>query len=152
MGVSRLVRYFASTGAAPVSGMRAACGMLIAVACACLSPAFAQNAATLPNGSQVFMSSACFACHGQNGTGGVGPSFRGDPFLSLTDFVVAQILLGRGVMPPFGDKLNDQQIAAVATYIRNDWGNHFGEVKPQEVAQIRSQLKSLDTQTAMGHQ
>jgi len=55
-------------------------------------------------------------------------------------------------MPPFGDKLNDQQVAAVATFIRNAWGNHFGEVKPQAVAEVRRQLKSLNTQTAMGHQ
>jgi mono/diheme cytochrome c family protein len=81
--------------------------------------------------------------------GGAGPRLRGDPFLSITDYVVAQILLGRGIMPSFGEKLNDQQIAAVAGYIRTSWGNKFGDVKPQEVAQIRKQFQSMNV-TAMG--
>ena len=109
-------------------------------------PAAAQNP---PDGSQIYMESGCFVCHGQMGDGGAGPRLRGDPFLSITDYVAAQILLGRGIMPAFGQSLNDQQIAAVASYIRTDWGNKYGEVKPQEVAQIRKKFESMN-QTAMG--
>jgi mono/diheme cytochrome c family protein len=98
-------------------------------------------------GQQLFMANGCFACHGQMGDGGAGPRLRGNRFLSLTDYVAAQILLGRGIMPAFGDRLNDEQIAAVATYIRNSWGNNFGEVKPQEVAQTRRMLESEQPQT-----
>lgn len=103
------------------------------------SPALAQGEAQA-DGVQVFMNAHCFVCHGQQGFGGVGPEFRSDRYLKVTEYVVGQILLGRGIMPSFADKLNDQQIAAVATYIRTSWGNKFGAVKPEEVAQLRKQF------------
>ncbi len=40
-------------------------------------------------------------------------------------------------MPGFGGQLDDQKVAAVATYIRNSWGNDFGPVTPAEVAAKR---------------
>jgi mono/diheme cytochrome c family protein len=95
------------------------------------------------------MESGCFVCHGEMGEGGAGPCLRGDPFLSITDYAIAQILLGRGIMPSFGQTLNDQQIAAVASYIRASWENKYREVQTQEVARIRKQLESLN-QTATG--
>jgi mono/diheme cytochrome c family protein len=130
-----------------LSYLRASCMLVVAAgACAWIGPAVAQNTA---DGSQIYMQSGCFVCHGQMGEGAAGPRLRGDPFLSITDYVIAQILLGRGIMPAFGQTLNDQQIAAVASYVRTSWGNKFGEVKPQEVAQIRKKLESVD-QTASG--
>jgi mono/diheme cytochrome c family protein len=133
MQLSRFFSYLLSTGAA-------------AGVCCSIGPAAAQNAA---DGSQTYMESGCFVCHGQMGEGGAGPRLRGDPFLSITDYVVAQILLGRGIMPAFGEALSDQQIAAVAGYIRTGWGNKYGEVKPEEVAQIRKKFESMNL-TAMG--
>ena len=100
------------------------------------------------DGEKIFMQNNCFVCHGQQGFGGIGPSFRNDPFLLLTEYVACQILLGRGVMPPFGGKLSDNQIAAVASYVRNSWGNHFGEVKPEEVAQVRQMVDAFKRQVA----
>lgn len=92
-------------------------------------------------GVQVFKQARCFVCHGEQGFGGVGPSFRDDHFLALSDYVIAQILIGRSVMPSFAETLSDQQIAAVATYIRESWGNKFGDVKADEVANTRKELK-----------
>ena len=43
-------------------------------------------------------------------------------------------------MPPFAQDLNDAQVAAVATYIRNAWGNGAAPVTPQQVNQLRSAL------------
>ncbi|MYM33323.1 c-type cytochrome [Duganella sp. FT94W] len=43
-------------------------------------------------------------------------------------------------MPPFAQDLNDAQVAAVATYIRNAWGNGATPVTPQQVNQLRSAL------------
>jgi mono/diheme cytochrome c family protein len=40
-------------------------------------------------------------------------------------------------MPPFRDVLNDRKIAAIATYIRNAWGNTYGIVTPADVAGLR---------------
>ncbi|TFW27985.1 c-type cytochrome [Duganella callida] len=43
-------------------------------------------------------------------------------------------------MPPFAQDLNDKEVAAVATYIRNAWGNSAAPVTPQQVNQLRSAL------------
>jgi mono/diheme cytochrome c family protein len=42
-----------------------------------------------------------------------------------------------GLMPPLGAGLSDQQIAAVLTYIRREWGQTGSPVDPATVAQVR---------------
>ncbi|WP_064504827.1 c-type cytochrome [Frateuria defendens] len=37
-------------------------------------------------------------------------------------------------MPPFGQRLTDREIAALATYIRRSWGNRASAVSPAQVA------------------
>jgi cytochrome c6 len=124
----------------------AAAAFTAAVTVAGAARGFAQDPAQA-EGGHVFMTSHCFVCHGEMGNGGAGPGFRDDRFLAITDYVVAQILIGRGIMPPFADKLSDGRIAAVATYIRTNWGNDFGEVKPEQVAQVRKQLEGEEART-----
>ena len=92
-------------------------------------------------GRHVFMQARCFACHGEYGFGGVGPRLRENKFVGMGDYVVGQILIGRGIMPSFAKALNDNQIAQVATYIRNSWGNQFGPVAAQEVAKVRNEVR-----------
>jgi mono/diheme cytochrome c family protein len=99
-------------------------------------------------GAQIYKQSGCVACHGGLGTGVFGPKLAGDPMLSISQFVIAQILIGRGQMPPFGDKLSDNEIAAVAQYIRSNWGNDFGPVSPNQVTDTRNLMKhAIDTAT-----
>jgi mono/diheme cytochrome c family protein len=43
-------------------------------------------------------------------------------------------------MPSFGWLLNDDQIAAVTTYIRNAWGNASGAVTASDVQNSRNDL------------
>ena len=43
-------------------------------------------------------------------------------------------------MPAFGWKLDDKQVAAVATYVRNAWGNVASPVKPEQVGALRGKL------------
>jgi mono/diheme cytochrome c family protein len=43
-------------------------------------------------------------------------------------------------MPSFAWKLSDQEIADVATYIRNSWGNAAPAVAESDVAQLRNRL------------
>jgi mono/diheme cytochrome c family protein len=43
-------------------------------------------------------------------------------------------------MPAFA-VLSDEQVAAVATYIRNSWGNHAEPVTPHEVRTLRAELQ-----------
>ena len=119
-------------------------GAAFVCAAATWGPASNQDAVPNPGamaGSAVYKSARCYACHGEYGYGGVGPRFRQDHFLALTDYVVGQILIGRGVMPSFANTLDNKQIAAVASYIRSSWGNDFGDVKPEEVAQVRKDLE-----------
>ena len=40
-------------------------------------------------------------------------------------------------MPPFGEALNDEQAAAVLTYVRNSWGNEGAPISPAEVSRNR---------------
>lgn len=52
--------------------------------------------------------------------------------------------MGRGIMPAFKDRLSDEEIAAVATYIRTSWGNDFGPVSSTRVAEIRKSMTETD--------
>jgi len=101
--------------------------------------AFAQSNSGRPNAERIYVDQGCAVCHGLMGHGGVGPGFVGDHFLVLGDYVAAKILLGRGQMPGFADKLSDDQIAAVASYIRQSWGNKIGSVSADQVRRLREQ-------------
>ena len=41
-------------------------------------------------------------------------------------------------MPPFGQQLNDEQVAALVSYIRHSWSNRASLVSPQEVNLYRN--------------
>jgi mono/diheme cytochrome c family protein len=45
-------------------------------------------------------------------------------------------------MLPWRDALNDQDVAAVLTYVRNSWGNKAPSLKPEDVHPIREETKS----------
>jgi mono/diheme cytochrome c family protein len=42
-------------------------------------------------------------------------------------------------MPAFGWKLSDAEIASLATFIRNAWGNQASTVSADDVAKVRKQ-------------
>jgi len=85
----------------------------------------------------------CAACHQANGSGvpGAFPALKGS---AIATGPVAQhiaiIMNGKSgtAMAAFGAQLNDIDIAAVATYERNAWGNNTGDlVQPSEVKAAR---------------
>jgi mono/diheme cytochrome c family protein len=92
-------------------------------------------AALVQEGGPIFRSN-CVPCHGQQAEGGAGPALAGNNFLASASAVANQIVNGGNYMPPFG-ALSDHQIAAVATFIRNSFGNSFGIVTEATVAQAR---------------
>jgi len=49
---------------------------------------------------------------------------------------------GEGTMPAFKDAFTDEQIADVLSYVRQEWGNKGGMVKPAEVKVIREKIAS----------
>ncbi|MDB5986709.1 MAG: coxB [Nevskia sp.] len=82
----------------------------------------------------------CAACHQAAGQGmpPTFPSLVGDKVVTGPAAAhVSQILKGKNAMPPFGPMLSDDEIAAIATYERNSWGNHAGEVQADQVAALR---------------
>ena len=94
----------------------------------------------------------CAACHGENGEGQprTFPPLAADASVQARDptTIVRLILAGnRSVptpaaptplaMPPFDWKLDDKEVAAVATYVRNAWGNSAPAVESAKVAKLR---------------
>ncbi|MEX2542099.1 MAG: c-type cytochrome [Trueperaceae bacterium] len=79
----------------------------------------------------------CATCHGAEGGGGSGPALAGNSRLGNESRVLNQILNGGSFMPPFGGQLSDEEVAAVATHIRNSWGNDFGLTTAEEVSEAR---------------
>jgi len=49
-------------------------------------------------------------------------------------------------MPSYGWKLDDAQVAAVATYVRNSWGNAAPAVSPADVARLRRKVARTPVQ------
>ena len=115
----------------------------------------APEAAAMRAGSAIF-SDACTACHlaGGKGQPGMFPPLRGSSVAQQHDptGVVRLIVAGTRTaptrsrpsfqsMPSFAWKLTDQEVADVATYIRNAWGNRAPPVDAHQVAKVRSKLK-----------
>jgi mono/diheme cytochrome c family protein len=96
-------------------------------------------AALIDEGDDAFHRVGCSGCHGNDGEGGVGPMLAGNDYLAVRSAVVAQIMnpdTEHGGMPAFAH-LSDREIAAVATYIRNAWGNEYGIVPEEIIALFR---------------
>jgi mono/diheme cytochrome c family protein len=66
----------------------------------------------------------------------IGPRLVGNDFLTSAGAIIGQIMVGNPEhgMPPFANQLNDREIAAISTYVRNSWGNDYGIVTEQAVA------------------
>ena len=98
----------------------------------------------------------CAACHGAQGEGGTGP--RGVVYVPLagnrkvlleTPANFIHIVVNGGFppttagnprpygMPPFGPSLKDEEIAVLATWVRNAWGNAAPPVSALDVLDAR---------------
>lgn len=102
-------------------------------------------------------SANCQACHMATGTGAAGqyPPLAGSEWVASSPERLASILLHgvqgpitvkggayNGVMPAWGGNLSDKEIAAVLTFIRQEWGNSFGPVTEEQVAARRGATAS----------
>lgn len=90
----------------------------------------------MKQGMSVF-AARCAVCHGSRGEGGPGPALVGNPRLEDGTFVARQIMLGSRFMPRFDNLLSDEEVMAVATFIRNAWGNSYGPVTLDQVTRYR---------------
>ena len=98
---------------------------------------------------------SCAACHQANGQGleGIAPPLAGTRWASESEERLARIVLHglRGSitvadkeynleMPAMGF-FNDQDIAAILTYIRAAWGKPAGSVSQETIGKIRTQTR-----------
>lgn len=116
-----------------------------------VKPLTAAQQARFANGREIF-TAACAACHQATGAGleGLAPPLLDSEWVLGSPERLGRILLhglsgpikvrGRtysGDMPAFGG-LDDEQIAAVLTYIRHEWGHAAAPVEPAAVQAIRA--------------
>lgn len=109
-----------------------------------------------PDGKKIY-GTVCGACHQAGGTGvqGMYPPLAGSEWVTGDEGRLIRIVLhgltGKievkgttysSTMPPFGSALKDAEVAAVATYIRGNFGNKAPAVKPATVARVRAATAS----------
>ncbi|WP_213772775.1 c-type cytochrome [Bradyrhizobium sp. dw_78] len=107
--------------------------------------------AQMADGEKIYKG-ACIACHEADGSGAprIYPPLPGNANLQSADpSSTLRIILdgaetvttprapNTGSMPAYGGKLSDQEVADIATYIRNAWGNAAPAVTSGEVAKAR---------------
>ena len=126
-----------------------------------LPPAIAEAAPPAPDpaamrAGEAIFADACASCHLSRGEGQIRlfpPLAASASVQSRDPATVLHVVLKGSVslatakmptpaaMPAFDWKLDDQQIADVATYIRNAWGNTAKPVEPGDVAKLRRELE-----------
>jgi mono/diheme cytochrome c family protein len=97
----------------------------------------------------------CSGCHGPNGQGtpGLFPTLAGASLVRQNDAASLMRVVLRGArsvgteraptapaMPAFGWILTDDQVAAVLTYVRNNWGNAAAPIAASTVRKARHDL------------
>lgn len=92
-------------------------------------------------GEELF-ANICQDCHMPDGNGATGagtyPSLVGDKNLAARGYPVYLVINGRRAMPPFGEMMNDAQVAAVVNYLRSHFGNDYQDtVTASEVRDAR---------------
>jgi mono/diheme cytochrome c family protein len=104
------------------------------------------------NGAQIF-AARCAACHQANGKGlpGVFPPLAGSPWVTGDPDTTLQIVLHgmtgpievlgatyNGAMPTFADQMSDNELAAVLTFARSEWGNAAPPVEASAATAARA--------------
>ena len=117
--------------------------------------AAATVAGPFERGKKIY-SANCATCHQANGQGVAGqyPPLAGSEWVLGSTKRLGMIILkgaegpmtvkgaqyGSAVMQPWDKTLNDQKIADVMTYIRQEWGNKAGSVAPEGIAALRKEV------------
>jgi mono/diheme cytochrome c family protein len=153
-----------STSLLTDADLRAIATYLKALPAAPDSSAEPPDAGAMRRGGAVF-SDACTGCHREEGRGQARlfPPLRGNAVAQQNDptGVLHIILAGDRTattslrptplsMPSFAWKLTDQQIADVASYVRNSWGNRAPAVSARQVGELRGKLGLEDDDRLAG--
>ncbi|MCZ4316550.1 cytochrome c [Comamonadaceae bacterium G21597-S1] len=109
------------------------------------------SSAVLDRGKKIY-EEQCATCHGDEGQGvpSIHPALAGNRAVLLhTPNNLVQVIRNGGFapttagnpqpfgMPPFGQTLSDEDIAAVASYIRQAWGNAAAAISAFDVHRVR---------------
>lgn len=83
----------------------------------------------------------CLACHQVDGNGvpGIYLPLNQGGIINLEDptLFIYTVLYGRGGMPRFNGIYSDQDIAAIVTFVRQEWDNDSAPVTAANVAAVR---------------
>ncbi len=102
----------------------------------------------------------CAACHGADGQG-----LKAGPMLMAPSLIGSELLLGdadaalliilkgiakenmdyMGMMASLAAGLNDEKLAGVLTYTRNEWGNSAPAITVEQAAAARAKFADVDT-------
>jgi len=112
-------------------------------------------------GKKLF-STNCVTCHQANGQGQPGqfPPLAGSDFVlgDASNRLIAIVLKGlqgpvqvkgqtfNNAMQAWEGQYTDQQLAAILTYVRSDWGNSAPEISAEAVKAMRDELKDRKDQ------
>lgn len=129
---------------------------------ACATIAEAQGPVARPDGAKIY-AATCQACHQASGLG-LGSQFPplvgSEWVLGREDRLVLIILHGvvgeievegemfNGLMPTWGPNFTDADVAAVATYVRNSWGNKAAAISEATVSRVRASHRRTTPWTA----
>lgn len=109
------------------------------------------DAEVMARGGQLY-EQHCAQCHGASGEGapGIYPALAGNRAVTMASPAnLVRVVLSGGYlpatsgnprpfgMPPFTQVLNDAEMAALLTYLRNAWGNQAAPLTPLTVLQYR---------------
>jgi mono/diheme cytochrome c family protein len=113
---------------------------------------------------QTYYAVSCLSCHKPNGLGVpaqypplAGSTYVNDPSekpkqlvaIVLHGFIGPMSVNGQkfnNEMLPWGKQLSDEKIAAILTYVRQDWGNNAPPITAAAVAAIRAEFTSRKEQ------
>ena len=83
----------------------------------------------------------CQGCHMPDAKGATGagsyPALASNPRLAAAIYPITVVLHGQRAMPPFGESLDDQQVANVINYVRSHFGNHYKDQVTAEAVKAR---------------
>lgn len=121
-----------------------------------------EQQAQLDRGGQIY-NELCFACHGTDGMGTpkpelattMAPPLAGSPRVNGHRDYITKVLL-HGLVGPVDGKtytdmmvamgtFNDEWVAAVGSYVRNNFGNGGGFITPADVARVRASTAARKT-------
>jgi mono/diheme cytochrome c family protein len=130
----------------------------VALAAALLA-AGALSAQQPPDGAKIY-AATCQACHQVTGLGlpNQFPPLAGSEWVTGSEERLLRIVLHgvvgeievegetfNGAMPTWGPTFKDEELAAVASYVRRSWGNNAAPIATATVTRVRLQYASRTT-------